>query len=102
MAELIVDQHYEYVWQVPDPIWNQVTDYVLRHTDSASAFYDLLYASKTYGRLEFFQLGDLQRQQFESLVTDYYGEQNAKPDVETDDVKKVKQLIDLIDFAKGF
>ena len=102
MAELVVDQNHEYVWQVPDPIWHKVADYVMRHMDSTSAFHDLLYASKTYGRLEFFQLGDIQRQQFESLVTDYYDEQNAKDDAQPDDVKKVKQLVDLISFAKGF
>lgn len=103
MASVVVDENNEYVWQVDDMVLAPVMDFVMRKVDSTSAFHDLLYTAKTYGKLEFFRLGEAQREQFERLTNEYYAERDAAVPADHEarsDIKKVKQLIDLIGFAK--
>ena len=102
MAAVVIDEHKEYVWQVSDMVLGRVLDDVMRRIDSTTAFHELLHIAKTYGNLEFFRLGDQQRDQFESLVTSFY-EQQVQDNSEAlseDDLKQVKRLLDLIGFAK--
>jgi hypothetical protein len=73
----------------------------MNQIDSTSPFYDLLYASKLSGNLEFHRLGEQQRTLFENAVKKMHGERQSQLNGSTDEeVKKIQQLVGLIDFAK--
>lgn len=111
MATVILDMNREYIWQVDDTKLNKVLEYVMRHIDSTSAFHDLLYSSKTYGNLEFFQLGDLQQQTFEDKLKQLHSELASKhaglsegseeQKALSADIKMLEQLLSMISFAKA-
>lgn len=111
MATVILDKYQEYIWQVDGRKLDKVLEYVMRHVDSTSAFHDLLYSSKTYGNLEFFQLGETQQQIFQEQVTAFHTElrsklesfSNESPEYEslTEDLKIVDQLLSMLSFAKA-
>jgi hypothetical protein len=104
VATVIVDSRAEYIWNVPDNVLSSVLEYVMHQIDSTSPFYDLLYASKLSGNLEFHRLGEQQRVQFENAVKKMHGERQKQLDASSEDqvgeVKKIQQLVGLIDFAK--
>ena len=103
MASVIIDERQNYVWQVSDGALGTVLDYVLHRLNAASAFHELLYTAKTYGRLEFFRLGERQREQFETLVKAFYDEHSGgadTDDLKADEMKEVKRLLGLIAFSK--
>jgi hypothetical protein len=103
MATVIVDSNAEYIWNVPDPVLSGVLEYVMHEIDSTSPLYDLLYASKLSGNLEFHRLGEQSRANFENAVKKLHAERKGKttsPE-ETDELKKIEQLVGLIDFAKS-
>jgi hypothetical protein len=104
VATVIVDSRAEYIWNVPDNVLGSVLEYVMHQIDSTSPFYDLLYASKLSGNLEFHRLGEQQRVQFENAVKKMHGERQKQLDASSEDqvgeVKKIQQLVGLIDFAK--
>lgn len=104
MATVIVDSRAEYIWNVPDNVLSGVIEYVMNQIDATSPFYDLLYASKLSGNLEFHRLGEQQRTLFENAVKKMHGERQSQPNGGTEEqmgeVKKIQQLVGLIDFAK--
>ncbi|MCA9835875.1 MAG: hypothetical protein KC422_03135 [Trueperaceae bacterium] len=99
MATIIIDQMGEYIWQVDDDILKHVIDHVMRHIEARSAFHELLYASRTYGNLAFYQLGPEQKDRFEALINDFA---QANPDLGEEEQKTVKKLIDMIAFSRNF
>jgi hypothetical protein len=103
MATVIVDSNAEYIWNVPDPVLSGVLEYVMQHIDSTSPLYDLLYASKLSGNLEFHRLGEQSRASFENAVKKMHDERKlgATQPEQVDEVKKISQLVGLIDFAKS-
>ncbi len=105
MATVIVDSRAEYIWNVPDNVLSGVLEYVMQQIDSTSPFYDLLYASKLSGNLEFHRLGEQQRTLFENAVKKMHGEKQGQVDTANEEqvgeVKKISQLVGLIDFAKS-
>jgi hypothetical protein len=105
VATVIVDSRSEYIWNVPDNVLSGVLEYVMQQIDSTSPFYDLLYASKLSGNLEFHRLGEQQRSLFESAVKKMQGERQNQLDGSSEEqaaeVKKIQQLVGLIDFAKS-
>jgi hypothetical protein len=105
VATVIVDQRAEYIWNVPDPVLSGVLEYVMQQLDSTSPFYDLLYASKLSGNLEFHRLGEQQRTLFEDAVKKMHGEKQSQMDTsneeQNNEVKKIQQLVGLIEFAKS-
>ena len=103
MATVVIDQNYEYIWQVSDDVLKKVLNDVLRHIDKRLAIYDLLYVASSHGKLEFFLLGQEQKTLFEQLVQRFYDESAAegqKTSLDKADLPKVKQLLDFIAFAK--
>jgi hypothetical protein len=105
MATVIVDSKAEYIWNVPDNVLSGVLEYVMHQIDSTSPFHDLLYASKLSGNLEFHRLGDQSRTLFENAVKKMHTERQSQLDSaqaeQVDEVKKISQLVGLIDFAKS-
>lgn len=104
MATVIVDSRAEYIWNVPDHVLSGVLEYVMHQIDATSPFYDLLYASKLSGNLEFHRLGEQQRTLFENAVKKMQGEKQDQLNgggEQAEDVKKISQLVGLIDFAKS-
>jgi DNA phosphorothioation-dependent restriction protein DptG len=105
VATVIVDSRAEYIWNVPDNVLSGVLEYVMQQLDSTSPFYDLLYASKLSGNLEFHRLGEQQRTLFEDAVKKMHGERqsqlNGGTEEQAGEVKKIQQLVGLIDFAKS-
>ena len=104
MATVIVDSRSEYIWNVPDTVLGGVLEYVMNQIDSTSPFYDLLYASKLSGNLEFHRLGEQQRSLFENAVKKMHQERQSQPDPSEEqlgEVKKIQQLVGLIEFAKS-
>lgn len=99
MATILIDQMGDYIWQVDDEILKNVVEHVMRHVEARSAFHELLYASKTYGNLAFYQLGPEQKDRFEELVKDY---DEAHPDLSEEERKTVRKLADMIAFSKDF
>jgi hypothetical protein len=104
VATVIIDSKAEYIWNVPDTVLSGVLEYVMHQIDSTSPFYDLLYASKLSGNLEFHRLGEAQRGQFEQAVKKMHDERQKQIDKTNEEqvggVKKIQQLVGLIDFAK--
>jgi hypothetical protein len=104
VATVIVDSRAEYIWNVPDNVLSGVLEYVMHQIDSTSPFYDLLYASKLSGNLEFHRLGEAQRSQFEHAVKKMHDEREKQIDKSNEEqlgeVKKIQQLVGLINFAK--
>jgi len=98
MATVIIDQNQEYVWDVPDDILSKVIDHVMRRIDATSAFHDLLFASRNYGNLSFWQLGEEQKELFAQHVNGYE-EANELNEEETKIIKKLK---DMLEFSKSF
>ena len=104
MATVIVDSRSEYIWNVSDTVLSGVLEYVMNQIDSTSPFYDLLYASKLSGNLEFHRLGEQQRSLFENAVKKMHQERQSQPDPSEEqlgEVKKIQQLVGLIEFAKS-
>jgi hypothetical protein len=105
VATVIVDSRSEYIWNVPDTVLSGVLEYVMQQIDSTSPFYDLLYASKLSGNLEFHRLGEQQRTLFENAVKKMHGERQNQLEGSSEDqlgeVKKIQQLVGLIEFAKS-
>jgi hypothetical protein len=105
VATVIVDSRAEYIWNVPDNVLSGVLEYVMQQLDSTSPFYDLLYASKLSGNLEFHRLGEQQRILFENAVKKMHTERQSQPngsnEEQVSEVKKIQQLVSLIDFAKS-
>ncbi|MGL4609159.1 MAG: hypothetical protein ACRCYY_05650 [Trueperaceae bacterium] len=110
MATVIVDARAEYIWNVPDHVLSHVLEYVMHQIDATSPFYDLLYASKLSGNLEFHRLGEQQRTLFEGAVRKMYLEkqtqlhstdEEATDDEAQSNLSKIQQLVGLIDFAKS-
>lgn len=99
MATIIIDQHSEYVWQVDDEILKKVIDYVMRHIEARSAFHELLYASKTYGNLAFYQLGAQQKDRFEALIKEYL---SVTENLDEESKKTISRLADMIAFSRDF
>jgi hypothetical protein len=103
MATVVVDSRAEYIWNVPDTVLSGVLEYVMQDIDSTSPLYDLLYASKLSGNLEFHRLGEQSRASFEQAVKKLHAQRQASagnPE-EVEEVKKIQQLVGLIDFAKS-
>ena len=98
MATVFIDQNHEYVWDVPDDILTKVIDHVMRRIDATSAFHDLLFASRNYGNLEFWQLGTEQKDLFARHVGDYL----AINDLDAEEQKIITKLKDMIEFSKNF
>ena len=104
MATVIVDSRSEYIWNVPDTVLGGVLEYVMNQIDSTSPFYDLLYASKLSGNLEFHRLGEQQRSLFENAVKKMHQERQSQPDPSEEqlgEVKKIQQLVGLMEVAKS-
>jgi hypothetical protein len=103
MATVVVDSRAEYIWNVPDNVLSSVLEYVMQHIDSTSPLHDLLYASKLSGNLEFHRLGEQSRASFEEAVKKMHAERQsqASDPEQLDEVKKIQQLVGLIDFAKS-
>ena len=103
MATVIVDSNSEYIWNVSDSVLSGVLEYVMHAIDSTSPLYDLLYASKLSGNLEFHRLGESSRTLFENAVKKMHSERQgqASSPEQVDEVKKISQLVGLIDFAKS-
>jgi hypothetical protein len=105
MATVIVDSRAEYIWNVADNVLSGVIEYVMHQIDSTSPFYDLLYASKLSGNLEFHRLGEQQRTLFENAVKKMHSEKQGQLDNSNEEqvgeVKKIQQLVGLIEFAKS-
>jgi hypothetical protein len=103
VATVIVDSKAEYIWNVSDTVLSGVLEYVMHTIDSTSPLYDLLYASKLSGNLEFHRLGEQSRASFEQAVKKMHDErklQASEPE-QVDEVKKISQLVGLISFAKS-
>ncbi len=99
MATVLIDQMGDYIWQVDDEILKKVVEHVMRHVEPRSAFHELLYASKTYGNLAFYQLGSEQKNRFEELVKGYA---EANPELSEEEKKTVRKLADMIAFSRDF
>jgi hypothetical protein len=99
MATILIDQMGDYIWQVDDDILRNVVEHVMRHVEARSAFHELLYASKTYGNLAFYQLGPDQKDRFEELVKGYA---EANPELSPEELKTVRKLVDMIAFSRDF
>jgi hypothetical protein len=103
MATVIVDSKAEYIWNVSDNVLSGVLEYVMHEIDSTSPLHDLLYASKLSGNLEFHRLGEQSRASFENAVKKMHLERQSQASSaeQVDEVKKISQLVGLIDFAKS-
>lgn len=98
MATVIIDQNQEYIWDVPDAILAKVIDHVMRRIDATSAFHDLLFASRNYGNLAFWQLGSEQKDLFAHHVNDYA----ETTELNEEEQKIIQKLKDMLEFSKNF
>ena len=98
MATIIIDQNAEYTWEVDNDLLKKVLDFVMRRLDPRSAFHELLFASKNYGNLSFYQLGTEQKDIFQTHILEYQSQEGLSEEEQ----KGVKRLVDMLEFSKNF